>query len=141
MKNVAVDSGIIPQVLEYAIWAESNPDSVKALWLECEDKPEDVEIEWESTHVRILVIAPSIAKSTLDYVGKINYAVELIEVTRWIEEESQFLLVHPLERKRKASLSTVRGLAQHNLDFYKKQFNAATAIKFMHLLRRATEIR
>jgi len=35
MKNCAVDAAIIPQVLQYAFWAESNPDSIKSLWLEC----------------------------------------------------------------------------------------------------------
>jgi hypothetical protein len=58
MKNVPVDAGIIPQVLEYAIWAETNPDSIKPLWLECDDKPEDVEMDWDDFEVRILIMAP-----------------------------------------------------------------------------------
>ena len=33
MKNVTVSYKIIPQVLQYAIWAENNPDSIKSLWL------------------------------------------------------------------------------------------------------------
>ena len=33
MKNVPVDATVIPQVLKYAIWAQSNPDSIKSLWL------------------------------------------------------------------------------------------------------------
>jgi hypothetical protein len=31
MKNTNVDAVVIPQVLKYAIWAETNPDSIKAL--------------------------------------------------------------------------------------------------------------
>jgi RecB family endonuclease NucS len=31
MKNTEVDADIIPQVLHYAFWAETNPDSVKSL--------------------------------------------------------------------------------------------------------------
>jgi len=31
MKNVKVDASIIPQVLQYAFWAETNPDSIKSL--------------------------------------------------------------------------------------------------------------
>jgi len=34
MKNVPVDATVIPQVLKYAIWAQTNPDSIKSLWLE-----------------------------------------------------------------------------------------------------------
>ena len=44
MKNVSVDASIIPQVLQYAVWAESNPDSIKSLWLECDNKPDDISI-------------------------------------------------------------------------------------------------
>jgi hypothetical protein len=54
MKNVDVDASIIPQVLQYAFWAESNPDSIKSLWLECDNKPENLSISWESFGVRIL---------------------------------------------------------------------------------------
>src|SRR5258706_2557626 len=82
MKNVPVDANIIPQVLQYAFWAESNPDSVKSLWLESENKPDDLSISWDDIQVRILVIAPSILRSTMDIVEKINYPVDLIEVTR-----------------------------------------------------------
>ena len=31
LKNVTVDANIIPQVLQYAIWAETSPDSIKSL--------------------------------------------------------------------------------------------------------------
>jgi len=48
MKNVTVDASIIPQVLQYAFWAETNPDSIKSLWLECENKPDDLTISWDS---------------------------------------------------------------------------------------------
>ncbi len=47
MKNVTVDSSIIPQVLQYAFWAETNPDSIKSLWFECEKKPDDLPISWD----------------------------------------------------------------------------------------------
>ena len=68
MKNINVDASIIPQVLQYAFWAETNPDSVKSLWLEYENKPDELSISWDSFQVRIIVIAPSISRSTLDIV-------------------------------------------------------------------------
>src|SRR4030042_2992065 len=55
MKNAYVDASIIPQVLQYAFWAETNPDSVKSLWLECDNRPDDVTVAWESLPVRILI--------------------------------------------------------------------------------------
>src|ERR1051326_7260220 len=53
MKNVAVDSGIIPQVLKYAMWVETHPDAIKALWLENPDKPEDMSPDWNDFQIRI----------------------------------------------------------------------------------------
>ena len=93
MKNVTVDATIIPQVLQYAFWAETNPDSIKSLWLEADDKPDDLVISWDDCKVRIVVIAPKILSSSLDIVEKINYQVDLIEVSRWIEGDNQLLFV------------------------------------------------
>lgn len=132
MKNTDVDADIIPQVLHYAFWAETNPDSVKTLWLECEDKPEDIEINWENLGVRILVIAPSIRRSTLDLVNRITYSVELIEVKRWVEGENAFLFVNKLEpeiannRRRPVS-----GARIYDTAFYKSQRNSKSVDEFM----------
>src|SRR5690606_3035009 len=101
MKNVTVDASIIPQVLQYAFWAETNPDSIKSLWLECDNKPDDLSISWDSFQVRIIVIAPKILPSTLDIVDKINYPVDLIEANRWVEADNQLLLVRKLEPEEK----------------------------------------
>ena len=103
MKNVTVDASIIPQVLQYAFWAETNPDSIKSLWLECDNKPDDLQINWDNFQVRILIIAPSILRSTLGIVEKINYSVDLIEVKRWMEGDNQLLLVDRLEQEEKKS--------------------------------------
>lgn len=70
MKNVNVDASIIPQVLQYAFWAETNPDSIKTLWLETDDKPDDLSISWDDFKVRIIVIAPKILPSSLHIVEK-----------------------------------------------------------------------
>jgi len=51
MKNTTVDASIIPQVLQYAFWAETNPDSIKSLWLECENKPDELSISWDDFEV------------------------------------------------------------------------------------------
>src|SRR5688572_6554322 len=69
LKNTEVDDAIIPQVLQYAIWAETNPDSIKALWLEHANKPEDVSFSWDKPEVRILIIAPTVLRSTLAVVN------------------------------------------------------------------------
>jgi hypothetical protein len=132
MKNVTVDASIIPQVLQYAFWAETNPDSIKSLWLEYEKKPDELSISWDDFQVRIIIIAPSILKSTLDIVEKINYPVDLIEIKRWVDGDNQMLLVNKLEEDKRIKPKTVSGLPSvYDEEFYKKEFNKDSAKEFM----------
>lgn len=132
MKNVDVDASIIPQVLQYAFWAESNPDSIKSLWLEYDSKPDDLLISWDSFEVRIIIIAPRILRSTLAIVEKINYPVDLVEVNRWVEGANSFLLVTRLETEEKQSKTkTVKGLPVYDDDFYKREYNKNSAEQFL----------
>ncbi len=134
MKNTTVDASIVPQVLEYAFWAEGNPDSIKVLWSDCENKPDDLTISWDDFQVRILIIAPSILPSTLDIVDKINYAVDLIEVKRWVEGTNELLLVNKLEqeqKKAKMRTRTTKGLPVNDEAFYKSQYNKSSAEHFL----------
>ena len=48
LKNVEATEDILPQALGYAIWAETNPDSIKAIWLESKERPEEIEIDWDN---------------------------------------------------------------------------------------------
>ena len=136
MKNVTVDASIIPQVLQYAFWAETNPDSIKSLWLECDDKPDDIAISWDSFQVRIIVIAPSILRSTLDIVEKINYQVDLIEVKRWVEGNNSLFLVNKLEADPKAArIKPTSGMQVYDEEFYKKEYNKKSAVEFIKYSR------
>jgi hypothetical protein len=135
MKNCSVDSSIIPQVLHYAFWAESNPDSIKSLWLECDNRPEDLVVSWENVQTRILIIAPTILRSTLDLVVKINYAVDLIEVKRWVEGDNEILLVNKLEPEIKKITKPVSGQAVYDEAFYKTLFNNKSVVEFLRYTR------
>ncbi|MFZ0819646.1 MAG: hypothetical protein WAM91_06225 [Candidatus Acidiferrales bacterium] len=134
IKNVRVDASILPQVLKYAIWAESNPDSIKNLWLEAAAQPEDVQISFEEYEVRIIIIAPSIDRSTLSLVGKINYPVDLVEVIRWSEDSNEFLLVNRLEPENTAKVRPARGLAVYDRDFYEAHYNKNSVGYFLRYI-------
>jgi len=140
MKNVATDASIIPQVLQYAFWAETNPDSIKSLWLECKNKPEDLSISWDSFQVRIIIIAPSILRLTMDIVDKINYPVDLIEVKRWVEGENQLLLVNKLEEDRRFKPKGVTGLQVYDEEFYKREYNKNSAQEFIKYVKEVEAI-
>jgi len=140
MKNMTVDASIIPQVLQYAFWAETNPDSIKSLWLECENKPDDLSISWDNFQVRIIVIASSILRSTLDIVEKINYPVDLIEVKRWVEGKNILFLVNKLEPDKKNIVhKPVSGLQEYDEEFYKKQYNKQSAVEFIKYAKRVEQ--
>jgi len=138
MKNVSVDASILPQVLQYAIWAESNPDSIKSLWLEAPQQPDEVQISFDRYEVRIVIIAPDIDRSTLGLVGKINYPVDLVEVKRWIEGGSEFLLVNRLEPEAPMKVKPVRGLEVYDREFYESQHPKVSVQHFMQYVKETT---
>lgn len=141
MKNVAVNASIIPQVLQYAFWAETNPDSIKSLWLECDNKPDDVSISWDSIQVRIIIIAPSILRSTFDITKRITYPVDLIEVKRWVEGGNQLLLVNKLEEESPGPRpKPVRGLETYDEAFYERYRNKGSAKEFVRYAKEVEAI-
>jgi hypothetical protein len=132
MKNVVVDANVIPQVLEYALWAESYPDSIKSLWLECKNKPEDLEINWDNIEVRIIIIAPKILNSTLNFVNKINYSVDLFEVRQYIDNEIKLLFVNKLEAEKETKrVKPVSGQENYDEEYYKKERNQNSVPEFI----------
>jgi hypothetical protein len=97
MKNIQVSEDILPQVLGYAMWAETNPDSIKAIWLESKNKPDDIQVDWDSIQIRVLVIAPSFRPNVLKMTSKIGYPVDLVQIQRFSIEDEEFILVETLE--------------------------------------------
>lgn len=131
MKNVPMGASVIPQVLAYAFWAQENPDSIKNLWLEAPEQPEDIVVNWDKYEVRIIIIAPAIEPSTLELVNTINYSVDLIEIERWVEGPNQFLLVNKLEPKPPGKVKTVRGLGVYDREFYESRYNKQSVGAFL----------
>ncbi len=140
MKNGEVDESIIPQVLRYAIWAETNPDSIRALWLECKDKPEDMSINWDGLSVKIIIIAPAIKLSVLKTVNKINYEVELLEINKFAVEDNEFILVDKLEPENRQSMRVTRGLGIYDRDFYLENYNNESVDVFFHTISKVEKL-
>ncbi|MDO8281026.1 MAG: hypothetical protein Q7U10_00120 [Thermodesulfovibrionia bacterium] len=140
MKNGGVDENIIPQVLRYAIWAETNPDSIKALWLECKDKPEDININWDGLSIKIIIIAPSIKLNVLKSVNKINYEVELLEINKFAIGGDEFILVDKLEPETPKSLRVTRGREIYDKEFYLENYNNDSVATFFHTIDKVDKI-
>jgi hypothetical protein len=106
LKNVEATEDIVPQALRYAIWAETNPDSIKNLWLECKNKPDDINIDWDNLEIRILLVAPAFRQNVLKISKKINYKTELYKVLRYSDSDNEFVSVEILEEDEKKIVST-----------------------------------
>jgi len=134
LKNDEASEDILPQALGYAIWAETNPDSIRAIWLESKQKPEDIEIDWDKLDIRVILIAPSFKATVPRMASKMGYSIDLIQVQRYCFEEEEFLLVEFLEDKPiKAGPTTVRGT--WDWDFYESEHGKEATAQF----RRAVE--
>jgi hypothetical protein len=131
MKNTEVDAGVIPQVLEYAIWAETNPDSIKSLWLEAPDRPDDLQIDFDEYGVRVLIVAPSIDRTTLEHVNKIAYPVDLVEVSRWADHFDSWLLVNKLEPYPAKRTKPVSGLRTYDRAVYEELHDPKSVAGFL----------
>ena len=97
LKNEEAEERILPQALQYAIWAETNPDSIRAIWLESKQKPDGIVIDWDNFVIRIVLIAPAFKQGVLRMTSKIGYRVDLVQVRRYSQDQDEFILVEVLE--------------------------------------------
>lgn len=130
LKNQEAGEDILPQVLGYAIWAETNPDSIKAIWLETRERPEDIEIAWDNLDIRVILIAPSFKSTLPRMAGKIGYPIDLIQVRRYCFEEEEFLLVEALEEKQPPKVGVTRVKGAWDWDFYESEHGKDATAQF-----------
>ncbi|MEJ5343068.1 MAG: hypothetical protein WHT09_16055 [Thermogutta sp.] len=130
IKNEEAGEDILPQALGYAIWAETNPDSIKAIWLESEKKPEGIELDWEDLDIRIILIAPSFKPAVPRMACKIGYAVDLVQVRRYCFEEEEFLMVEVLEPKPLPKVGVTKVAGEWDWDFYESEHGKDATAQF-----------
>lgn len=130
MKNEQVDEDILPQILGYAIWADTNPDSIKAMWLETEDRPEDVQIDWDNLEIRCIVIAPSYDSVIQSMASKIGYEIDLYQVQRFVFEEDEFILVEEIPGLPDKKIKTTKAEKEWTWDYYEKEHGKEATTQF-----------
>lgn len=140
MKNEVVSEGILPQVLGYAIWAETNPDSVKAIWLESRRKPEDVELDWDSLEVRVIVVAPSFKDTVPRMAGKIGYPIDLIAIRRFSWDSDEFLLVETLEEEPEVKVGATKPQREWDWDFYESEHGRVATAQVKRVVESLQEV-
>ncbi len=140
LKNNEASENILPQALEYAIWAEANPDSIKAIWLESERKPEDIELDWDNLDVRIILIAPSFKSTVPRMAGKIGYPIDLVQVRRYSFDEEEFLVVEVLEDKPRRKVSVTKVMEEWDWDFYESEHGKEATAQFRSAVEAVAEL-
>jgi len=126
-KNVPVDEKIISQVLNYALWAESNPDSIKNLWLEAGQ--EGAEPEWDNLQIRIIIVAPEIKQHLAKFISKIGYPIDLLEIKKFNIEKDEFIVLNKIEENIFIA-KTAHGRKNYDFTYYAKNHNKESAKKF-----------
>jgi hypothetical protein len=130
LKNQQADEDILPQALSYAIWAETNPDSIKAIWLESKHRPEDIQIDWDNLDIRVILIAPSFKSTVPRMAGKIGYPINLIQVRRYRFEDDEFLLVEVVQDTPSPKPIATKVMTAWDWDFYESEHGKEATAQF-----------
>lgn len=118
LKNQPAGEDILPQALGYGIWAETNPDSIKAIWLESKRKPENIDLDWDNIDIRVLLIAPSFKNTVPRMAAKIGYPVDLIEIHRYCFEDNEFISVEVIEEVPSPRITTTKATTTWDWEYY-----------------------
>ena len=129
LKNTTADESVLPQALGYAIWAETNPDSIKAIWLEARDRPEEMSIDWDNMDVRVILIAPGFRPTVSRMAVKIGYDIDLFQVQRYCLDDDEFILVELLEQEPRSRVTMTRGKGEWDWDYYRSEYGQETTLQ------------
>ncbi len=138
VKNVEATEGILPQALGYAVWAETNPDSLRAIWLESKSKQENYDndwdkVDWDNIEIRVILVAPSFRTTVLSMAAKLGYPVDLIQVNRYSHEKEEFIQVEVLE-KQPTRPTTTKVLEEWSWESYEKEHGKEATLQFKKMV-------
>jgi len=134
VKNVEADENILPQALGYALWAESRPDALKAIWLESKSRPDSIQIDWDRFELRIILVAPSFRNTVPNMASKLGYKVELYQVRRYSYENNDLLLVDVLNTQPSNRSGVTKVLGDWSWETYKADHDKDATIQFKNMV-------
>ena len=130
LKNVEADESILPQALGYAIWAETNPDSIKAIWLESKDAPDDIEVDWGDLEIRVILVAPAFKENVQRMASKMGYPIDPVQVRRYSLDSDELLLVEFLEQRQTPKPGVTRVKGDWDWAYYEQEHGKETTAEF-----------
>jgi hypothetical protein len=130
LKNQIADEDILPQALGYAIWAETNPDSIKAIWLESKNKPDDITIDWDNIDIRVILVAPGFKTTVPRMAGKIGYPIDLVQIKRYSYDNNEFISVEFLDKPIPQKVTTTKVTIDWNWEYYESEHGVEATSQF-----------
>lgn len=130
LKNQPADEDILPQALGYAIWAETNPDSIKAIWLESKQRPENIQIDWDKLDIRLILVAPSFRNTVPRMTSKIGYPIDLVQIKRYSFEDHEFISVEFIDEQPTTKIATTKGVTIWDWDYYESEHGQEATTQF-----------
>lgn len=134
VKNVEADENILPQALGYAVWAESHPDSLRAIWLESKSRPDSIQIDWDKFELRIILVAPSFKSNVPNMASKLGYKVELYQVRRYCHKDNDLLLVDVLNTEPSNRSGVTKVLVDWSWETYKADHDKDATVQFKKMV-------
>ncbi len=134
VKDEEADEDVILQVMRYAFWVETNPDSVKSLYLEKKEKKEGFDFDWgQKLNIRILIVAPSFSEDVKKLISRVKYNIELIELKKFNDGDSDLIFINQIDNEDNPSYkaSALRYTGEYNEEFYKSERNENAVPHFM----------
>lgn len=130
LKNRTADEDVLPQALGYAIWAETNPDSIKAIWLESKQKPENIQIDWDKLDIRLIIVAPSFKNTVSRMAGKIGYPIDLIQMKRYSFDDNEFVSLEIVDEPTAPRITMTKGVTSWDWAFYESEHGQEATAQF-----------
>jgi hypothetical protein len=130
LKNAEATEDILPQALGYAIWAETNPDSIRAIWLESKNRPENIELDWDNLDIRIMLVAPDFKETVPRMAARLGFPVDLIRIRRYSFETEEFLLAEVLEEKKVPRPGATTVMGDWTWEFYESEHGKDATAQF-----------
>lgn len=108
LKKDPVVTDIITKILQYKTYWKTHPDSARSLWIQCKEKPEGIEPDWDNYDPKIVIVGPSFEEELIQIATQEKLDIRFVEMARYEHGDSTFVVVDELEpvRTRVAAVTT-----------------------------------
>jgi hypothetical protein len=123
LKKDFADMNTLSQILRYGTHWKKSLEAVRNMWNKYENKPSDIEPDWNNYNPKMMIIAPSFDKELIEVASSYKLPIEFIEITRYVSGESLFVLINRVEEIVESIAPTV-AREEYDWKWYSDQFGS-----------------